>query len=81
MEQEEINEMIEESEQNEPAFGHVNCKLLNVREAPDAESEVITVLHKGSEVMIDANLSTDEFYSVCTETGVEGFCMRQFIEV
>lgn len=93
MEQEEINEMVETIEEpatesivesepaNEPVFGHVNCKLLNVREAPDAESNVRTVLHKDCEVMVDMNMSTDEFYSVCTETGVEGYCMKQFIEV
>lgn len=93
MEQEEINEMIEnieepametveQPEQNhETMFGLVNCKMLNVREAPTIESEVLTILHKDSEVMIDPSMSTDEFYSVCTETGIEGFCMRDFIEV
>lgn len=93
MEQEEINEMVEtieepvmesveQSEQkHETLFGFVNCKMLNVRETPDIESEVLTVIHKNSEVMIDPSMSTDEFYSVCTETGIEGFCMRDFIEV
>ena len=85
MEQEEINEMVESveevNEQSEPMFGLVICKMLNVREAPDTEADVLTVLHKDSEVMIDMNQSTDEFYSVCTETGVEGFCMKEFINV
>lgn len=92
MEPEEINETIENVEesvepieQSEPThetiFGLVSCKLLNVREAPDIEADVLTVLHKDSEVMIDMNQSTDEFYSVCTEAGVEGFCMKEFINV
>lgn len=89
MEPENVNEEVNvvdepiavEEAPNETAFGIVSCEALNVREAPDVESNAITVLHKDSEVMIDMNMSTEEFYSICTEAGVEGFCMRQFIEV
>ena len=95
MEPEEINEVIENVEEpiepietveqpeptHETMFGLVSCKMLNVREAPDVEADVITVLHKDSEVMIDVDASTDEFYSVCTESGIEGFCMKEFINV
>lgn len=65
----------------EPTFGVVTCALLNVREAPAGDAEVVTTIHKGHKLMIDANASADDFYSVCTETGVEGYCMKQFIEV
>lgn len=66
---------------NEPTFGVVTCALLNVRESPDADADVTTTIHKGHKLMVDVNASTDDFYSVCTETGVEGYCMKQFIEV
>lgn len=83
------NEMVDvvtvDSEQSKPvndtAFGIVTCALLNVRESPDADADVTTTIHKGHKLMIDVNASTDDFYSVCTETGVEGYCMKQFIEV
>ena len=66
---------------DEPTFGVVTCALLNVREAPEADAEVVTTIHKGYKLMVDENASTDDFYSVCTETGVDGYCMKQFIEV
>lgn len=66
---------------DESTFGVVNCNYLNVREAPDPEADVLTVVEKGAEILIDFDVSTDDFYSVCTETGVEGYCMKQFIEV
>lgn len=89
MEQKETNEMIENVEelatetveQTTPVFGLVNCALLNVREEPDAESEILAVLKKDSEVMIDFDESTEDFYSICNEAGIEGYCMKQFIEV
>lgn len=65
----------------EPVFGVVTCALLNVREAPEADAEVVATIHKGYKLMVDENASTDDFYSVCTETGVEGYCMKQFVEV
>lgn len=67
---------------DESTFGVVaNCELLNVRVAPDKDSEILTTVEQGDEIMIDLNTSTDDFYSVCTETGVEGYCMKQFVEV
>ena len=83
MEPEIINEEVDiiEEAPNENTFGIVSCEALNGREAPNIKSDAVTVLHKDSEVMIDMNMSTEEFYSICTEAGVEGFCMRQFIEV
>lgn len=89
MEQKETNEMFENAEelvaetveQDAPVFGFVNCELLNVREEPDAESEILAVLKKDSEVMIDLDESTEDFYSICNEAGIEGYCMKQFIEV
>lgn len=89
MEQKETNEMIENIEdlatenveQTAPVFGIVNCELLNVREEPSVESEVLTILKKNSEVMIDFDESTEDFYNICNEAGIEGYCMKQFIEV
>ena len=60
--------------------GVVNCTFLNLREQPSRESEVVTCLENGDEVLIDETDSTDEFYKVCTASGIEGFCMKQFID-
>ena len=66
----------------EPKFGFViNCKVLNVFETPNKNADVLAKLIEGAKVMVDFTASTDEFYSVFTETGVEGYSMKQFIEV
>lgn len=57
------------------------CAKLNVRTAPDLDGDVIASLAKRTEVEIDLSKSTDEWYHICTATGIEGFCMRQYIYV
>jgi len=34
-----------------------------------------------TELMIDENESTEEFYKVFTIAGIEGFCMKKFIAI
>ena len=63
-------------------FGKIsNCKKLNIRKLPSRDAEIVSELIEGSEVMIDEKESTALFYKVCTEHGIEGFCMKQFIKV
>lgn len=67
---------------DEPVIGEVSgCKKLNIRKEPDGEAQVLDVVSSGSEVMIDESESTDEFYKIYTESGTEGFCMKQYITV
>ena len=63
-------------------FGKItDCKKLNIRKLPSRDSEIISELVEGSEIMIDDNESTTLFYKICTEHGIEGYCMKQFIKV
>ena len=63
-------------------FGKVsNCKKLNIRKLPSRDAEIVSELIEGSEVMIDEKESTALFYKICTEHGIEGFCMKQFVKV
>ena len=63
-------------------FGKINnCKKLNVRKLPSRDAEIISELIEGSEVMIDEKESTALFYKICTEHGIEGYCMKNFIKV
>lgn len=59
----------------------VNCPRLNVRMKPRADADVICVIDRDSKVMIDEENSTKNFYKICAEVGVEGYCMKQFINV
>ena len=75
-----IPEPVVESENRK--FGKVsNCKKLNIRKLPSRDAEIVSELIEGSEVMIDEKESTALFYKICTEHGIEGFCMKQFIKV
>ena len=63
-------------------FGKIsNCKKLNVRKLPSRDAEIVSELVEGSEVMIDEKESTALFYKICTEHGIEGYCMKDFIKV
>ena len=59
----------------------VDCTKLNVRVEPTSNAEVVTTIPSGTEVVIVESESTDEFYKICTEVGVEGFCVRKFVNV
>lgn len=55
------------------------CYRLNVRSAPNTSADVLEVIWNGSSLEIYENDSNSEWYKVRTETGVEGFCMKQYV--
>lgn len=58
----------------------VGCTKLNVREAANPTATPVCVLDAASEIKIDVAKSTNEWFKVCTATGVEGYCMRKFVK-
>lgn len=58
----------------------VNCAKLNIREEPAADADVVCVLDVMSEIEIDVTKSDSEWLKVSTATGVEGYCMRKFVD-
>lgn len=65
-----------------PILGVVSgCQKLNVREEASTEADVVCEILKDTEVMIDEENSTNDFYKICTGAGVEGFCMKKFIAI
>ena len=76
--------VVPEEEEQEPEMLSgvvVDCAKLNVRRAPNATAPVIYTIARGTGVIVVEDESTDEFYKVYTETGVEGFCMKQYIMI
>ena len=57
------------------------CKKLNVRTEANKEADVEAELPVGTKLQIDLENSTDDWYSVCTEAGIEGYCMKAFVEI
>lgn len=55
------------------------CTSLNVRKAPKTNAVVICTINCHAEVEIDESESTDDFYKICTASGIEGYCMKKFI--
>lgn len=76
---EEVEELIEEVE---TVTGVVSgCERLNLRKEASKDSDILSVLNKGTELVVSSEESTDEFYKVVTEAGVEGYCMKKFITI
>lgn len=64
----------------EPISGIVdNCIRLNVREKPSIDAEILTALEAGSEVRLLKDEMENGFYKVCTASGLEGYCMCEYI--
>ena len=59
----------------------IDCDFLNVREQASVDANVVCLISKYDEVMINKNESTEDFYKVCTATGIEGYCMKRFIAI
>ena len=60
------------------------CAKLNLRREPSKDSDVVCVITKKNTITVCRELSTEDFYKVHTtigETLVEGYCMKQFIEI
>ena len=61
-------------------YGEVtNCKKLNVRTAPTLKATSKMIVNENDIVEIIESESTDEWFRVCTENGVKGYCMRRYI--
>lgn len=73
---------IEAVEPKQPITGIVtDCIRLNVRSGPSIDSDVLCELLSNTEVQINESESSDDFYKIYTVAGIEGFCMKKFIEV
>ena len=62
-------------------IGIVNCLRLHIHEEPNLESNVACKIRYLSEVAIDLDSSTEDFYKVCTVAGIEGFCQKDLVTI
>lgn len=77
-----MNNNLAMSSEQEITIGMVSdCQSLNVRRHPRFDSEVICSIPASTEVMIEENESTDEFFKVYTVSGIEGYCMKRYIAI
>lgn len=62
------------------------CSRLNVREEPDFEAEVLTIIEAGTEVEIEKDvlqnpILVNGFYKVCLASGLTGYCLGKYLKV
>ena len=76
-----VNETVETKSLPDTVNGVVaGCSKLNVRAETNLFANIVCVLDVNSEVMIDVNKSNDDWFCVCTASGIEGYCLRKFVE-
>lgn len=57
------------------------CALLNVRAEPSLDAKIVCQVVEEAELEIDMTESTEYFYRVCTATGIEGYCVKEYVLV
>lgn len=62
-------------------IGVVNCLRLHVHSEPNLDSEIVCKVRYLTEVVIDLDKSTEDFYKIYTVIGAEGFCQKNLITI
>lgn len=81
-EEEKIEEAIEalKNDKNDILEGKIyKCKMINVRSQPSTESEILTTLKENDKVLVED--MDDEWAHITTQMGVEGYCLKDYVEV
>lgn len=79
---EEVNEIAEEKiEEVKEVTGRIIAEQLYVRTGPSREFDHSAILEKGTLLNIDLEYDDKDFYKVVTSDGIEGYCMKDFIEI
>lgn len=65
-------------EEPKKEFVNVIPDKMYVRSAPSTESEQVTIVDKGNELMVTGEAG--EWYEVATPSGAEGYVMKKFVE-
>lgn len=73
---------IEDAVEEETVVGVViGCEKLNIRKGPAINSDVLCTVPVNAVLVIDVNESINEWYSVITESGCNGYCMKKYVKV
>lgn len=81
---EEVTETQEQPEiiQNELLTGKINgCEKLYVRKEASKDSEPAGIITSETVLTIDEENSTEDFYKVTTNEGLEGYCVKKFVKI
>ena len=73
-------EVTEEEIQNEQLV-RVIPNLLNIRFAAEKDAMIVTVVSQYDELILLDKEPINGFYHIITKTGIEGYCMVNFVEL
>lgn len=59
----------------------VDCKWLDLRSEPNNQASVVYIAACNEQLLVDLDKSTDDFYSVCTIFGIEGYVGKEFVQL
>lgn len=62
-------------------IGVANCLRLHIHSEPSTDSEIVCKVRYLTEVVIDLDKSTEDFYKICTAIGAEGFCQKELVTI
>ena len=73
-------EVNEEEIQNEQLV-RVIPNLLNIRFTAEKDSTIVTIVSKDDKLILLDKEPINGFYHITTKTGIEGYCMVEFVEL
>ena len=73
-------EVTEEEIQNEQLV-RVIPNLLNIRFEAEKDATIVTIVSKDDELILLDKEPINGFYHIITKTGIEGYCMVEFVEL
>lgn len=59
----------------------VDCAKLNVREEPSPRANVIGIIDASNEVVVYDSESFGNYYKICTASGIEGYCIKDYLKL
>lgn len=62
-------------------IGVANCLRLHIFTEPNMESDIVCKVRYLTELAVDLDNSTDDFYKVHTAIGAEGFCRKDLVTI
>lgn len=61
--------------------GIVNCLRIHVFSKPNVDADVVCKFRYLTELLVDMENSTENFYKVYAAIGAEGYCLKEFVTI
>lgn len=77
----EEEELFSEKKESFITMGKVaNCNAAYIRENPTKDSNQLSIVKKGDELLIE-HISNTNWYKATTQSGIEGYIMKELVSI